>query len=158
MDSFQANQFCKHTFLQIYQKNIEEKLQKIDLFLKVSPKKLNIHNTSELLNISEEEVKDIMLKNDISSINPASFFIIMVQGSSYICGLLRRELQRGSKTIYSIEDISYIYQLNPQKVIDAKKESNIDEITSENIKTLFEYIPVQIWEWKYKKVTYLRKI
>jgi len=85
MDSSQANQFCKHTFLQVYQRNIEEKLQKIDLFLKTSPKKLNIHTTSELLNISEEEIKDLMLKYNISSINPASFFMIMVQGSSYIC-------------------------------------------------------------------------
>ncbi|HHW67066.1 MAG: hypothetical protein PWP07_718 [Epulopiscium sp.] len=146
MDSSQANQFCKHTFLQVYQRNIEEKLQKIDLFLKTSPKKLNIHTTSELLNISEEEIKDLMLKYNISSINPASFFMIMVQGSSYICGLLRRELQRGSKNVYTVEDIAYIYQLNPQKIMDAMAESNINEITSENIKTLFEYIPVQIWE------------
>lgn len=146
MDASQPYQFCQHTFLQVYQKNIEEKLQKIDLFLKISPKKLNIHSTSQLLNIEEEEVKELMSKNNISTINPASFFIIMVQGSSYICGLLRRELEKGSKTIYSVEDISYIYQLNPQKVLTAQHESNIEQITSANIKTLFEYIPVQIWE------------
>jgi len=55
-------------------------------------------------------------------------------------------LQRGSKNVYTVEDIAYIYQLNPQKIMDAMAESNINEITSENIKTLFEYIPVQIWE------------
>lgn len=145
MASSQSHQFYNHTFLQIYERNIEEKLQKIDLFLKISPKKLNIHTTSELLNIKEEEIKDIMLKNNIETINPASFFMIMVQGSSYICGLLKRQLERGCTTTYSIEDISYIYQLNSKKIECAMQKSNIANITSENIKILFEHIPIQIF-------------
>ncbi|WP_058486594.1 hypothetical protein [Defluviitalea phaphyphila] len=145
MASSQPRQFYNGTFLQIYETNIEEKLKKIDLFLKSSPDQLNIHITSELLNIKEEEIKNIMLKNNIDVINPASFFIIMVEGNSYICGLLQRQLKTGSKTTYSIEDISYIYQLNPEKVKIACKKSNIDKITSNNIKKLFEYIPIQIF-------------
>ena len=146
MASSHPHQFCEHTFLQIYRKNIQEKLQKIDLFLKVSPENLNIHTTCELLDLKEDEVRYLMLENNIETINPASFFMIMVQGSSYICGLLKRELQRGSKTVYTIEDISYIYQLHPLKVETAQQASHIDQITSENITTLFQYIPVQIWE------------
>ncbi|NLK21143.1 MAG: hypothetical protein GX308_03420 [Epulopiscium sp.] len=146
MASSYAHQFYEHSFLSIYQSNIEKKLQQIDLFLKTSPEKLNIITTSQLLNISEKEVISIMSNNNIDKITPASFFMIMVQGGSYICGLLKRQLQRGTKTVYTKEDISYIYQLNPEKIEFALEKSNIKQITSENIKTLFEYIPIQIWQ------------
>lgn len=58
----------------------------------------------------------------------------------------KERIAKRLKNVYTVEDIAYIYQLNPQKIMDAMAESNINEITSENIKTLFEYIPVQIWE------------
>lgn len=144
MDSSYSYQFCEHSFLEIYQNNIEAKLQEIDLFLKITPEKLNIKNTSFLLNISEKEIYNIMLENRIDSINPSSFFMIMVLGNSYICGLLRRQLQKGTKEVYSKEDIAYIYQINPQKIDLALKKSRIDKITSENLKSLFAYIPVCI--------------
>ncbi|HOA80914.1 MAG TPA: hypothetical protein PKK61_07615 [Defluviitaleaceae bacterium] len=146
MDSSYSYQFYEYSFLQVYQENIEIKLQQIDLFLKTTPEKLNIENTIDLLDISKEEIQQLMIKYNIDSINPSSFFIIMVLGSSYICGLLRRQLQRGHKEVYSKEDIAYIYQINPEKIDIALDKSQINEITSENLKQLFKYIPVCIVE------------
>ncbi|HPT76438.1 MAG TPA: hypothetical protein PLC16_06870 [Defluviitaleaceae bacterium] len=146
MDSSYSYHFCKYSFLQVYQKNIEKKLQEIDLFLKITPEQLNIENTSALLDISVEEIKDLMSKYNIDSINPSSFFIIMVTGSSYICGLLRRQMQKGYKKIYTKEDIAYIYQINPDKIEQALNQAQICEITGDNLKELFKYIPVCIAE------------
>jgi hypothetical protein len=68
----------------------------------------------------------------------------MSQASSYICGFFQRELERGIPKVYSVDDISYIYQLHPKKVQAALNLSDIKEITSDNIKILFSYIPIQM--------------
>ncbi|NLP46023.1 MAG: hypothetical protein GX347_03135 [Epulopiscium sp.] len=134
----------KTTFLEVYQKNIAPKLEKIDLFLKTEPEHLNIHTTASLLYISEEEVNEIMKREKISSINPATFFMIMYHGSSELCKLLKREWERKSPVEYSIEDISYIYNLPPHKVYSAVDTLGIENITSETIYELFSCIHLDI--------------
>jgi len=132
------------TFLDLYQKNVAPKLEKIDLFLKTEPEHLNMESTAQLLHITKEEVSQIMLQEDIPSITPATFFIIMYHGSSDICKLLRREWERKSPQEYSIEDISYIYNLPKHQIHSAVEFLGVESITAENIHFLFSYISVDL--------------
>ncbi|NMA84528.1 MAG: hypothetical protein GX962_11805 [Epulopiscium sp.] len=132
------------TFLEVYQKNIAPVLEKIDLFLKTTPELLDIPHTAQLLHLSENEVRSIMYEEQIESITPATFFMIMYQGSSKICNLLQREWQRNSPQEYSIEDIAYIYHLSEEQIYAAVQKTGLAKITSENIHFLFSYIPVDL--------------
>ena len=90
----------KTTFLDVYQKDIAPLLESIDLFLKITPEKLDINHTAQLLQLSENEVRSIMYEEQIEFITPATFFMIMYQGSSKICNMLRREWQRKNPKEY----------------------------------------------------------
>lgn len=124
------------TYLEYYDCFIAPKLQDIDLFIKTE-EDYDIKKMANLLHISVNEVKDIIYQNDISEINKITFFDIMLRGSSEICKLFNRELERSNFINYSIDDISYIYDLTEEQICDAKCKSCIDTITSENIRILF---------------------
>lgn len=131
------------TYNDYYQSKIASKLKKIDLYLKTEVKSsdsISIDNVSELLDIAPEEINEISLKNNISSIDAANFFLIMKSGSSELCQLFNRQLTVGLSTNYSAESIAYIYQIPEDIILQAMLTSNIDIITSNNLQTLFSYI------------------
>ncbi|GMQ62309.1 hypothetical protein [Vallitalea maricola] len=131
------------TYLDYYNNHLSPKLKKIDLFLKTEEKDVfDMDVVSELLNISNHEIKKIMRNNDIDSITKQSFIMIMFYGSSDICKLFSREVKRKVPNSYSPSDISYIYQLPYESVIQAAEEASIENITTKNINKLFSYIYV----------------
>lgn len=133
------------TYLEYYNTNLSPKLQEIDLFLKTDEgNAIDINVASKLLEITTSEIKEIMSNNGLTNITKHSFFIIMLNGSSDICKLFARELQVNIPDYYSISDISYIYQLPYDSVLQAAKKASIEDedITSENINELFAYIYV----------------
>ncbi|QUH28602.1 hypothetical protein [Vallitalea guaymasensis] len=131
------------TYLDYYNNHLSPKLQKIDLFLKTEEKDvIDMDVVSELLDISNHEIKKIMRNNDIDSITKHSFIMIMFYGSSDICKLFSREVKQKVPNSYSPLDISYIYQLPYESVIQAAEEASIENITTKNINKLFSYIYV----------------
>jgi predicted transcriptional regulator of viral defense system len=133
------------TYLEYYNTNLSPKLQEIDLFLKTEEDNIiDINDVSKLLEITKSEIKEIMSVNGLNNITKHSFFIIMLNGSSDICKLFARELQVSIPDYYSISDISYIYQLPYESVLEAAKQASIEDkdITSKNINELFAYIYV----------------
>lgn len=131
------------TYLDYYNNNLSPKLKEIDLFLKTEEKDIIDTNVvSELLDISNHEIEEIMRNNDIDSITKHSFIMIMFYGSSDICKLFSREVKRKVPNSYSPSDISYIYQLPYESVIQAAKKASIKNITANNINELFSYIYV----------------
>lgn len=132
------------SFEKVYEKNIENKLKEIDLFLKTTSTPYDLNDVATLLNISINDLECIINENNVSSLNMVGFFIVMQNASSYICRLLQRQWQCSNFESYTADTISYIYELNPEKVKDALKESGLSHITSHNIKELFSYIYVPI--------------
>lgn len=131
------------TYLDYYNNHLSPKLQKIDLFLKTEEKDvIDMDVVSELLDISNHEINKIMRNNDIDSITKHSFIMIMFYGSSDICKLFSREVKQKVPNSYSPLDISYIYQLPYESVIQAAEEASIENITTKNINKLFSYIYV----------------
>ncbi|GKX28119.1 hypothetical protein SH1V18_05990 [Vallitalea longa] len=131
------------TYLEYYNNYLSPKLKEIDLFLKTQEKDvIEMGIVSQLLEISNEEIKKIMDTNGIDNISKHSFIMIMFYGSSDICKLFSREVKRKVLDSYSPSDISYIYQIPYENVIQAAEEASIENITTKNINKLFSYIYV----------------
>ena len=128
------------SYLEYYAYCIRPKLKEIDLFIKTKPKRLSVSATANILNLTEQEVKEIMKKEHISSINRFAFFKIMENGSSDICRLFKREIESGSPYVYSKEDISYIYNIDIETIENACNLLEITEITPFTLPDIFAQI------------------
>ena len=128
------------SYLEYYAYCIRPKLKEIDLFIKTKPKKLSVSETANILNLTEQEVKGIMEKENINSVNKFAFFKIMENGSSDICRLFKREIESGSPHVYSKEDISYIYDIDIETIEDVCNLLEITEITPFTLPDVFAQI------------------
>lgn len=127
------------TYLQHYEETIEPQLQQIDVFIKAQDP-ITVNSLAQLLSISELEIHNIITEANITQLNKMTFFMIMKKGSSPICKLFDRELERKTFNRYSIEDVSYIYDIPVNKVLKASNTIETDMFNSSNIRTLFSYI------------------
>lgn len=132
------------TYLDYYNEYIAPSLKAIDLFLKTHMnEKITIDVAMDLLDLSYDEVQDLMSKFHMDSIDQVSFFKIMQNGSSSICKLFSREVQRKLPHFYSFFDISYIYQIPYERVVEAAMFVGITSITNQNIHDLFSAIIIK---------------
>lgn len=129
-------------FLEKYNIEFAPKINAIDLFMRSGYNSITTKKTSELLYISETEVIEIINYQNISKINKTNFFIIMKNGSSNICHMFARLLERGIPDIYYPNDISYIYNIDIDVVLDACSEIGETNFNSSTLKDLFLYIPL----------------
>lgn len=131
-------------FSEIYKQNIQIKIQKIDIFLKSTPSPYEPRDVADLLCMSSNELTNIMQSNNIATLDRISFFTVIQTSSSYICKLIQREWKYSALKYYTPQTISYIYELNLEKVQMAFKESGLTQVDSHNIHELFEYIYVPV--------------
>lgn len=127
------------TFMDEYREKIEPHIKEIDIFIKSHSNPFSKKKSAELLNISLNELEQIMKTENIKTINRHNFFKIMKKGSSPICRLFARQLQRGFGN-YTPEDISYIYDIDITTVLEASKKMGISQFDEMLLKTLFEMI------------------
>ena len=131
------------TFKEEYETQIEPYLKQIDIFLKTKKPPYSISQTAELLHISQSEIKRIMTKENVTTIDQKTFFTIMKNGSSTVCHVFARELYCGIPKYYTAENISYIYNLDISTVLQASQQIGLNKFTPGIIKTLFHFIPIQ---------------
>jgi hypothetical protein len=131
-----------HNFFETYSLSISPKLKDIDTFVRCSNPCFDITEVADILYLTTEEVRSIMEEKDIRQLDRKSFFIVMSRGSSDICRLFKRELDCGSPYLYTKEDISYIYSLDPEIVNKACEDLRIKELTSYMLPELFSHIAV----------------
>ena len=130
------------TFKEEYETQIEPYLKQIDIFLKTKKPPYSISQTAELLHISQSEIKRIMAKENVTTIDQKTFFTIMKNGSSTVCHIFARELYCGIPKYYTAENISYIYNLDISTVLQASQQIGLNKFTPDIIKTLFHFIPI----------------
>jgi len=130
------------TFLESYLSKISPKLKEIDILIKTCDDEISVYETSSVLEISFEEVENIMHEKNIDIINKVTFFTIMKNGSSEICKLYNREIICGSPLSYTQENISYIYDIDHTLVRSAFCKLNIKEATSFTLPQIFANIEV----------------
>lgn len=134
-------------FSQVYEDNIECKIKEIDLFLKTTSPPYDTKDISDLLHINLSDLYYIMEKQSISSFNILSFFITVQHSSSYICRLIQRQWKYTNIKYYTPQIVSDIYELNPDKVSLAFKQSGLTCVESHNLKEIFGYIYVPVMNW-----------
>lgn len=128
------------TFLEQYQIEIEKKLQTIDLWLKKNASPFSPQTVGRLLHLSTHEVRHIMETHEIHTLNQDTFFQIMQYGSSPICGYFSRQLNCGFPTYYTVEQISYLYNLDYFAVKKAAKTMGVTLFSTAMLKPLFAEI------------------
>ena len=131
------------TFKEEYETQIEPYLKQIDIFLKTKKPPYSISKTAELLHISQSEIKRIMTKENVTTIDQKTFFTIMKNGSSTLCHIFARELYCGIPQYDTAENISYIYNLDISTVLQASQQMGLNKFSPGIIKTLFHFIPIQ---------------
>ena len=131
-----------NSYLHTYISKIAPKLQEIDLYIKSSDGILSTEHVANLLELSQDEIAEIARKNNISQISRRNFFDIMAMGSSFICGLYRREIECGSPYIYTRSDIAYIYQIDIDRINSTCDALGIREVTAYTLPELLAQIAV----------------
>ena len=118
--------------IDLYNNKIVPKIKEIDIFLKTS-ENMPIKDVAKMLEISEDEIKSVLLKLNENNLTSQNFINIMLNGSSFICKILKREIECGSPYFYNPKDLSYIYGLDYEKVLTAYKFLNLKNITASQI-------------------------
>ena len=130
------------TFSDEYDEKIAPKLQQIDMLLKLGEFPLKISQVSKVLDLSNDEIVNIAEKFVLSEFDKAFFFIIMQNGTSNICRLLARELDRGSPQFYKASDVAYIYGIELDTVEKAFRKLAITETAQSGLYEIFANIGV----------------
>lgn len=99
------------TFLDYYRQKIQPQVAAIDLFLKTEDAPYAMEAVAALLQISPEEGAAWMAAKKLSCITKGVFFRFLQEGSSPLCGMLRRMLACGLPQRYTPAQIAYIFHL-----------------------------------------------
>ena len=128
------------TFLSVYRQNIAPRISELDIFLKTEEEPYDISDIARLINITEDEINMLMFLHNIQEINRSTLPLIMKNCSSEFCRMFKRMLECGIPGKYFPEQISYIYDIDIEKVSDAFKKLNISFIPADRLEELFENI------------------
>ena len=129
-----------HSYLTRYRINITSKLKEIDVFLKTKPYPYRSDDVCKLLGINNDELKKILDENGICEILPSDFPVIMKNGSGELCRAFKRELECGITDSYSPEQVSYIYDIDIDTVLNAYASMGVSRLHRGLLETLFSNI------------------
>ena len=129
----------KTSYLEVYIDEIIPRLQAIDLRLK-SGDGIDVATVANLLDVTEDEVM-FLRRGASENITVHEFLDLMRRGSSAVCGMYRRELERRSPIIYTADDIAYIYGLERELVQAAFDKLHATAVTEYFLPEVF----AEIW-------------
>jgi len=104
------------SYWEFFKQNYTPKLKEVDLLIKTMDGALSIEEASRILQMSDNLIKKIMAEKNIKLIDKDGLLNLIMHGNSPLCGLLQREFSRGSPSMYSSDDIAYIYGLQKENV------------------------------------------
>ncbi len=131
-------------FYNTYTNDISPVLQSLDILIKSGEDNIEPNEICSILNISQKEMNYIVKEKNIKHISSESIPVIMLNGSSYICRLFRKSLSYAKNSVYTPEDIAYIYSIDRGKVINACNKLHITEITEDILPKIFKNIRVGV--------------
>ena len=127
-------------FLELYESMVAPRLALIDISMKTRQFAITPLEASAMLMISESEVNELMQERGSEIIDRRTFFSIMEAGSSWLCGLYRRECEIGSPYVYTIDDVAYIYGIEAPVVREAFAKAGVIEATQYTLPLVFQQI------------------
>jgi len=102
-----------------YQTTIAARLREIDLYLRTTDPPYPPETVAGLLEMPKEQVWAEMRRQNLSLLDRSGFFLVMREGKSPVCRMFARELERGLPSRYTPGDVSYIYDIDIDRVLDA---------------------------------------
>ena len=90
--------------------------------------------------MEKDELDKILNENNIKSITPSSFAVIMKNGSGELCRAFKRQLECGVTESYSPEQVSYIYDIDIDVVLNAYASMGVCKLHKGLLETLFSNI------------------
>lgn len=128
----------KSNFLEYYNNSICPKIKSIDIAIKSHEHNFDVKYISSLLDLSEAEIIYIIKTKHIATISSEDIITIMLNGSSYICKIFRKNLNIGCPEFYTAEELSYTYLIDYKKVKKIYESLNIDKITANDFPIVFK--------------------
>lgn len=134
-----------NNYLDVYRNIISPKLAEIDLFIKTNEAPYHCDIVEDILNIPRFELLEILDKTKQCNsfyIDKNTFFYIMEHSSNFICGLYRRIIEIGNPLVYTLNDISYVYNIDISLLNSVCKELEISEVTNYMLPEILRNLPV----------------
>lgn len=97
------------TFLEYYQQEIRPRIMAIDTFLKSEPQPYAVEQVAHLFHLSATELGQLLDQEKFMIITRGVFLHLMQLAPAPFCRMFGREISCGMPTVYSPDDISYIY-------------------------------------------------
>lgn len=129
-----------NNFYDYYNNIICPKLRALDILSKGNYSNIDIDSIINLLDISEKEINYILEQKNIDNISSDTIHILMLNGSSYICKIFRRTINTGCPSDYTVEDIAYIYGLEPKRVDSIFKKLHTHSVPDNELNNVFRQI------------------
>ena len=131
--------YAGRNFFDLYSNEIAPRLEEIDVLMKSGC--VDISLLAQALSVPRAELRRIMSRNRLERITRKNLHIILSEGSSELCRIYRREVERGSPLVYTRDDISYIYGLDSRRVDEACDRLGVKETTEYFLPQIFKLIP-----------------
>ena len=128
------------TFLDYYHQEIQPQIVAIDLFLKTEDPPYSHEIAAELLEIPFAQWEEILAEEKISFLTKGVFFHMMEKGHSPLCGMFRRAVELRLPELYTLQMISYIFDLPISAVQKAAQELGRKTFTEQMLPELFSKI------------------
>lgn len=130
-------------FWNYYISNVFPRFQQIDILLKTKCGFIHKKIVENLLLMKSSELQNILESQNIKCITYKNFLKIMLCGNSYICSILKREIEKNTYNKYSAEDLAYIYNIDYEYVKKAFDFLEKTTVSSEYFQAVF----IQINQW-----------
>lgn len=104
---------------EVYQKSLAKNLREIDVFLRTQPPPYAEVTVAGLLGLTPERVNQLCKELGVLQLDRVGFLQLMQAGDSPLCRIFARELERGLPRVYSPVDVSYIYDIDIDVVLQA---------------------------------------
>ncbi|OOB79062.1 MAG: hypothetical protein ATN34_01665 [Epulopiscium sp. Nele67-Bin002] len=135
-------------FQEVYYTYIQPKIRELDIFLKTSEAPYDTKEVAAILEDSEKNILHIMDKLGLTEINKVTFFKLITEVQSYIATLLTRQFSVTNSSVYTPQNIAYIYNLEKTLVEDAFYALGEEVISSGDLNLLFSNIKVSQYNFK----------
>lgn len=128
------------SFLDFYKSEISPRLSNIDLILKETAEGISTEQASSLLEVSIDEIKSALYSKNIKNITSKTIMPLMLSLDSFICGMLKREIEYGCPYFYSPAAVSYIYNIDKNAVKNAFDFLELDMVTEAQLPAIFAQV------------------
>lgn len=121
--------------IDIYNNKIIPKIKMLDIYLK-SNGYINVDIISKITEIKICDINNILNKIGQNKVNSKNILQVLIEGESFICEIMKKEIKCGSPSFYSPKQIAYIYDIEEYKVINAYKFLGVNVVNSSQISAI----------------------